>query len=358
MYKKKLLIVGSQGIPAKYGGFETLVYFLVKYLAEKYDITVICSAFSYDKKISTYMGSKLIYLPFKSNGMQSVIYDAISILFSFRYEKVLVLGASGGIIMPIFLPFRKKFIANIGGLDWKREKWGKLSSCFLKISEQLLVRCSKTIISDNEGIRRYIKDVYRRDSFLIEYGGDQVNNEMYGAKDLDMYPFLCQRYALCVARIQPDNNIDIIISAFKNIDSIKLVIIGNWDSSYYGSEIKSRIYNDNIILLDAIYDQKILDIIRNNCYVYIHGHSAGGTNPALVEAMNLGLPIIAYSSGFNENTTENKAIYFKSIEELQEKLHAVTTEVLDDISVEMLEIAKRRYRWDIIANKYANCINK
>ena len=127
------------------------------------------------------------------------------------------------------------------------------------------------------------------------------------------YPFLLNEYAFSLARIQPDNNVELILDSFVANSLYPIIFVGNWNNSGYGKSLKKKYKdNPNIVLLDAIYDSTELNLLRSNCMVYIHGHSAGGTNPALVEAMFLGLPIIAFSNGFNEYTTENKAIYFNN----------------------------------------------
>lgn len=351
--KKKIAIVGIQGVPNKYGGFETLVEFLIEYLHEDFEIVVYCSSREYKKKQRYYKKARLIYLPFSANGIQSIIYDSLSILISLKYDKILVLGSSGGILFPLLKPFKKKIVLNIGGQDWKRAKWSPLVQKFLKTSERLAILNSNCIISDNKGIQNYIKKEYKKESHLIEYGGDQVEKIEKSIWDLQEYEFLSFRYAFTVTRIQKDNNIELILSAFSNNVDLPIVIVGNWKSSNYGISLKHKYSSkENIILLDAIYDKRKLNLLRSNCEVYIHGHSAGGTNPSLVEAMFLSLPIFAYRSGFNENTTENKAIYFSNAEELNQQIRNRSNLNLSKIGESMLEIAKRRYQWKIITNKY------
>lgn len=356
----KLAIVGTQGLPNQYGGFETLVDYLAKHLSQEYDITVYCSAKDYKDRIDQVYGCRLIYLPFHANGAQSIIYDIISILKSVRkHDKILILGASGGIILPLLRLYKNKFILNFGGLDWKRSKWGRCARTFLKISEALAVKNSHTVISDNVGIQEYIRQTYKRESMLIEYGGDQVSKETINSSDIQKYPFLEREYAFTVARIQSDNNIEMILEAFEDGVKYPIVFVGNWKGSTYGREIKQKYSGyDNMVLLDAIYDQKELNKLRGNCSVYIHGHSAGGTNPSLVEAMNLSLPIFCYASDFNEYTTENKALYFSNKEQLRRLLGTTSKETLQILADNMHLIAYNRYRWETITGKYASCIKQ
>ena len=129
---------------------------------------------------------------------------------------------------------------------------------------------------------------------------------------LNQFPFLSENYAFKVCRIEPENNVHLILEAFYKYPLLNIVLVGNWNNSVYGKQLKLQFESfENIYLLEPIYDQNILNQLRSNCYLYIHGHSAGGTNPSLVEAMYLELPIIAYDINYNRETTSNKALYFK-----------------------------------------------
>lgn len=166
--------------------------------------------------------------------------------------------------------------------------------------------------------------------------------------------FLNSRYALTVCRIEPENNIHVILDAFSRDVAFPVVMIGNWDYSDYGKELKSRYQtNCNIHLMDPVYDLEKLNAVRQGCFVYLHGHSCGGTNPSLVEAMYLGLPIIAYDVNFNRETTENRALYFQNTEDLRNLIGSVDQKQLQLISHAMKEIALRRYTWKRISDLYA-----
>ena len=353
--KKKIAIIGTNGVPSKYGGFETLVEYLVKYLANDYEITVFCSTNLVTEKIDTYEGVKLEYINLDANGWQSIFYDIVSIFKSYKqFDKVLVLGCSGSIIMPFFNGYKSKFIMNLGGLDWKRSKWGLLTRKFLRLSEFMAIKFSGHIISDNQGIKEYILKEYKRDSFLIAYGGDHAIKQSIEQLSIEKYPFLQKEYAFTVARIQPDNNIDMILDSFADDSLYPLVFVGNWSYSTYGKLTKEKYMNNpNIILLDAIYDQNELNILRSNCKIYLHGHSAGGTNPALVEAMNLGLPILAHNSIFNKHTTNFEAVYFSDSKDIFKKINSLSKTDLYSIGERMKSIAKDKYKWEIIGRDYA-----
>ncbi|MCI5055479.1 MAG: DUF1972 domain-containing protein, partial [Flavobacteriales bacterium] len=356
----KVAIIGTVGVPANYGGFETLAHQLVMQLSGKFDMTVYCSKKNYtkDERINEFNGARLKYLPFSANGIQSIIYDIVSILHALFYaDTMIILGVSGGLIIPFVRLFTKKtIIVNIDGLEWRRAKWNRWVKKFLKLSEQLAVKYSHADVTDNEAIKEYTSVHYETLSHLIEYGSDHVAKQELEPADVLKYHFLHNDYAFGVCRIEPENNIHIILEAFSKSPFKTLVFVGNWNNSEYGKDLKAKYSEfENLHLLDPIYDQKQLDKLRSNCSIYIHGHSAGGTNPSLVEAMYLGLPIVAFRVVYNAITTEHKAIYFSDSEDLIHKLN-LPKESYEINGLVMKSIANRRYTWNKIAGKYERLI--
>jgi glycosyltransferase involved in cell wall biosynthesis len=353
---KKIAIIGTVGLPSKYGGFETLTEYLTKYLGQSFDLTVYCSAKSYETQLATHNHAKLKYINLSANGIQSIPYDIISILRSIKKaDTLLILGVSGCIVLPfIKLISKKNIIVNIDGLEWKREKWNKYAKWFLKFSEKIAVQYANIVISDNKVIQDYVQSKYGIRSKLIAYGGDHVNTITITSQISDKYPFLQRPYAFSVCRIEPENNIHMIAQAFAMQDDLPLVIIGNWKASQYGLELYEQYTTTNHIhFIDPIYDQNILNQIRSNCTVYVHGHSAGGTNPSLVEAMSLELPIIAYSVNYNKETTSNNALYFDDEFDLLTIIQNLNIDYLNMIKLKMSEVASNRYRWEFIAHEYS-----
>jgi glycosyltransferase involved in cell wall biosynthesis len=353
---KKIAIIGTVGIPSRYGGFETLAHHLTDQLKDEFQFTVYCSKKAYQKyeRPTHFNKAKLIYLPFDANGVQSIIYDIVSIFHAlFFADTLLILGVSGGMVIPFVRLFtNKKIIINIDGLEWRRNKWNGFAKWFLKVSEKIAVKFSHADITDNEAIKRYTSINYKTLSHLIEYGGDHTI--AFGSKKpyLKKYPFLEKSYAFKVARIEPENNIHMALAAFARTNQM-LVVVGNWQKSDYGIELKANYQKiKNIILLDPIYEQEELDVLRRNCLVYIHGHSAGGTNPSLVEAMCLNLPIVSFDVSYNRATTENEANYFKNEEELVQLIHLLDVDRLNENALKMGRIATKRYQWRVVANKY------
>jgi len=358
MKNKKIAIIGTAGLPANCGEFEMLAEHLLKRLGGKWDISVYCSSKKYTKaqRLKTYKGARLIYLPLEANGIQSILYDSLSILHALFFADVLlVLGVGGGFVLPFARLFtRKTIVTAIDSIEWKRNKWSKIARLYFWIAEWMAIKFSNAHIADNESIQNYLAIRYKTISTLIEYGADHMPTiSPIRSADKEKYPFLKGPYAFKVCRIEPENNISMVLSAFSKLPKHPLVMVGNWSNSEYGIKTRKEFSKfPNIILLDPIYDQKVLDVLRGNCYVYIHGHSAGGTNPSLVEAMYLGLPIMAYGVSYNKTTTEGKAFYFKSADELVDLIKTKKLSDLKEAAAVMKDIAHSRYTWKLVADKY------
>lgn len=352
-------IVGIQGVPANYGGFESLVENLIgDNCPHDIHYTVFCSTADMEGTPKTYKGADLKYVNIHANGIGSIPYDIVSMCKSISgYDIILVLGVSGCLFMPILRHMTKaKIIVNIDGLEHRRDKWGKAARWLLRNSEAMAVKYADIIVADNKGIKDYVTETYNKVSELIAYGGDHVYREISDNKIseiLNNYGLAKGEYAMTVCRIEPENNSHIILSAFTKT-TMPLVFVGNWQHSEWSQMLRKKFSNyPNIKMLDAIYDLDILYSLRSNAGLYIHGHSAGGTNPSLVEAMHFGIPIAAWDVVYNRETTEGQAYYFRRPEELIGMTHRTDL----DGSL-MKEIALRRYTWKIISEQYCNLFRK
>ena len=360
---KKVAIIGTVGLPACYGGFETLTAFLVKHLHHEHALTVYCRGKKYPKaeRRTHYESARLVYLPFQANGAQSIIYDCVSILHALLFADVLlILGVPGSLLLPFVRWFtNKKIIISIDGIEWRRDKWNRYAKWFLRWSEKLAIRFAHADISDNDAIQNYTARAYSSRSRVIEYGGDHVRKQLITDDYLARYPFLAKPYAFKVCRIEPENNVHLVLAAFAELASYPFVLVGNWANSAYGRDLRAEYAAcPNLHLLDPIYDQVNLDVLRSNCYVYVHGHSAGGTNPSLVEAMSLGLPVLAFDVAFNKATTEHQAVYFASAADLRQHITNTRFGTWLALGQQMQAIAERRYNWATIAKKYHYLIEK
>ena len=247
---------------------------------------------------------------------------------------------------------------NFGGLEWARDKWGWLGRAYLKWAESIGVRFSDTVIADNQHFVDYVSTEYGIRSRLIEYGGDHCTVVDHVGSDLvNIYPFLRERYYLSVSRAQEDNNIHLLLEAFDRMPQHKIVIVSNWNVSEYGRTLKAKYSGiDNLVLLDAIYDLRVLNAIRSGCYVYIHSHSFCGTAPSLVEIMSLGKPVYSFHAYTNLETTERKALFFSTPDDLEKLIVCTGEQVVAELGNNMKEIASRRYTWDVIAKKYYDAL--
>ena len=350
---KKIAIIGTQGVPANYGGFETLVENIIgENCSNGIQYTVFCSGKDMPTKIEEHKGARLKYVPLRANGVQSIPYDILSMVRAIcGYDAILILGVSGCVFLPIFRLFCwKSIIVNIDGLEYRRAKWKPWVKRFLKLSEKIAVRFADVIITDNKGIQDYVREEYGKETTLIAYGGNHALIDITKEREeeiLKSYNLERNNYSISVCRIEPENNCHITLETFKN-NKEKLVFIGNWYRNGYSRKLKEEYSGfDNLILLDCIYDLEILYTMRHNAKYYIHGHSAGGTNPSLVEAMFFGQPILAYDIIYNRETTKNKAHYYKNAEELT----ALIANGVDN-GMELKEIACEEYTWDKIAKQY------
>ncbi|HHQ4776994.1 TPA: DUF1972 domain-containing protein [Aeromonas veronii] len=345
---KNIAVLGTVGVPACYGGFESLVQNLIDYQSKNVKYHVFCSAKSYDDKCEYYKGASLSYLSIKANGVSSIPYDILSLIICLKRKPdvTLILGVSGCIFLPIYrLLSSSRIVTNIDGLEWRRDKWGLFSKAFLKFSEQIAVRFSHLVVSDNQAIADYVHTEYGVESKVIAYGGD------HALLSDQVIPLVKANYFLALCRIEPENNVLMILEAFANSQQ-QLRFVGNWDASAYGRELKLR-FNKyrNIEIIDPVYDVETLFELRSQCKGYVHGHSAGGTNPSLVEAMQFGMPIYAFDCTFNRYTTDNSAYYFDSEIALRQLIEDSDESVVSS-GLKMKDIAIDKYQWNGVVDKY------
>lgn len=351
----KISIVGCAGVPAAYGGFETLAENLVLYRERhglETDLTVFCSARGVSEKIPQFHGARLEYLPLSANGFSSIVYDICSMALAVRSRSdvILLLGVSGAIALPLVRCFRHvRVITNIDGIEWRRAKWSWLARHFLRFSEWLAVNCSNMVIADNQGVADHVARNYGEPCTVIAYGGnhamDAVARPYSGARP--------NRYALALCRIEPENNIDMILEAFSRMPELPLMFVGNWDASKFGREVRAR-YREygHLRLVDPEYNPGVLKTLRAEACLYVHGHSAGGTNPSLVEMMHFGVPVVCYDCVFNRHTTHDQALYFADVGSLMSAVVGLNAEIGSEVGARMSRLAQLHYTWDQLGAAY------
>jgi glycosyltransferase involved in cell wall biosynthesis len=346
---RRVAVIGVVGLPPQYGGFETLV----DRLSDETQLTyvVYCSGRSYAKRPEKYRNARLRYVPIAANGVWSIPYDMVSALHArARGERsFLFLGVSGALVIPLLRATgRVTVVINIDGLEWRRAKWGRLASLVLRTLESVAVRFASTVIADNPEIQKYVAATYQRSARLIAYGGDPRNKV-----PLQESSSASEVYALALCRIEPENNVAMILEGFRD-SALKLKFVGNWSASLYGRRLRAQFENDaNIQLLDPVYDVEKKQQLQSNCAVYVHGHSAGGTNPSLVEMMWMAKPILAFDCAYNRATLHAAGDYFSSAQDLSRWVQKRLPTAARDERV--LEIASIHYRWEDICALYREC---
>ncbi len=359
----KIAILGTRGIPNNYGGFEQCAENLSIGLVENgYDVTVY-SVDSHPYKSNIFKGVKVIkkYCPENKIGSAAhFIYDFICLRDALRkdFDVIFEFGYQSAAISFVLLPIRKSIIVtNMDGLEWKRAKWSFFVKQLTKWFEKLATKNSNYLISDNKGIQDYIKKKYNKESVMIPYGADKVNPKK---QYLVEYNVTIQDYFLLIARLEPENNIEMILDGYLSSESTtSFLVVGNTETSY-GKYLKDKYIEADIVFLGGIFNKEHLDSLRKFAKVYFHGHSVGGTNPALLEAMAAKAFIFAHNNVFNRDVLEDNAFFFKNSNEVKHLLNYlkdIEKSKKEKISNNSIKIGNE-YSHQNITAKYINLIEK
>jgi len=368
--KNSIAIIGSRGIPNNYGGFECFTEHISPKLAKKdYEVYVSCEHSGNVNPPKKFEGVNLFYFPIKhpkSNllGMfYEILYDAYSLLYaSLKTDQVYMLGYSAPIFFFIPKLFGKKLYLNPDGFEWKRNKFNGIIKFMLKIQERLGVFWADKIIADSMGIKKYYDDKYGKNTEFIAYGVSEtpkINwNEEYLPESLKGI-IEDSNYWLLVARLEPENNIHTIVDGYLKSKTKKpLVIVGNFLNSDYENTVKDMMdgmdEDKNIVFTGGIYNQMGLNMLRQNSFCYLHGHSVGGTNPSLIEAMVFKNIIFAHKNQFNEEVCQDSALYFNDSDELKTKMNDADDfpqnyQILKTLAFSRV---KQEYSWEKIVSRY------
>jgi rhamnosyltransferase len=367
--KDSIAIIGSRGIPNRYGGFERFSEIISTELVKKGFAVYVSCEYSSENKIKEYNGVNLFYFPINPPKMPILrivyefLYDGYSLFWASRNaEIVYMLGYSAAALFFIPKIFGKKLLVNPDGMEWNRTKFSSIVKFLLKISEKLAVFWSDEIIADSKEIKKYLDKKYHIKSTYIAYGASEIQKVNWNSEKLpeSLNKLNIMNYYLVIARLEPENNIDIIIEGYLKIKTRKpLIIVGNYADQKFEHKIKN-IININlseekrIIFTGGIYDIEVLNMLRQNCKAYIHGHSVGGTNPSLLEAMISKNLIIAHDNIFNREVAGDTALYFKDSLDFKEKIKLIEKNYDEYIKFKKDSYCKVRenYSWDKIVNGY------
>ena len=373
--KKHIFIIGSRGLPAKYGGFETFVEELVKHQSnQNIKYHVACQSENSDIEVVDghfdYRGADCFVINVPNIGPARVIaYDALAInaaLKQIKEEQIIepvfyILGNTiGGIIGHYAHKIHKvggKLLVNPDGLEWKRTKWPKPVRRYLKHAEKKMVRSADMIISDNQGILDYLRAEYGQvKSEVIAYGTETEISSLDFSTTLE--EFGVEDYYLIVGRFVPENNYETLIRSFMASNTENdLVIITNYEgNTFYDILLQKTQFDQDrrIKFVGTVYDQDELRYIREHALAYLHGHEVGGTNPVLLEAMWSTSVNLVLDVNFNRETAGDAVLYFNK-DELTQKINQI--ENLSDIERNDLQNKSRsriqeRYMWDMICTQY------
>jgi len=347
-------VIGSVGIPNRYGGPEAFAENISPRLASKgFRVTVTCDKSRYVDDLSPEInGVRRVFIPINANGALSPLHDLVAFLrVAPTSEYVLVLGVSGGIFFPLFrlvcMLTGSKLLVNIDGVEWRRPKFGRFGKSILYWSDFLAQRFTHTVIYDNLALKEYVR--YPAKAVCVEYSGDHALLACGG----ESAPIGSDgEYALTICRIEPENNCDVLIEGFLKSSIPSYVFVGNWSRSEYGEALRRRYSNEpRLRLLDPIYDRAKLFQLRSRCTAYLHGHSVGGTNPSLVEILFFDCGIYCWDCSFNRVTAGDTASYFGSSGELATRLDARPAHQADRAT------ERRRYTADAIVAKLLRAID-
>ena len=364
MEKLKIGIVGTRGIPAKYGGFETFVQEISPLLVKNgFNITVYCDKSVKNKPVEEFKGVKLRY-QHTTKTTHSLLFYLDGIWMALKENDIiLVTGTGGSFFYFLNLFFRKKIITNTDGVESRRAKWSKLKKILIKLSETLAIKYSDYLIADSKGIEKYIIEHYprlnRNKLAVIEYGAyiETKINQDY----IDKLGLINNEYYLVVSRLEPENNVHIILEGYFQSNTKKpLLIVGNVIENTYVKNLL-EFKSSKIRFIGGVYNQEELTSLRNASFAYIHGHSVGGTNPSLLEALGCSNVCLCHDNIFNREVTDNKQLYFKNAIELKnriEELDALSEESLLKLKKDAKLRIENYYTWHNIADKYSKLFTK
>ena len=354
----KLAILGTRGVPANYGGFETLAEELGRRLAERgHDVTVYGRRGFVDPGLGRWRGMRLVVLPaIRTKHLETVSHTFLSALHAAvaSYDAVLLCNAANAAFIPILRWTGVPVAINVDGLERTRRKWGAAGRAWYRLGEALSARLPNILVTDARVIQRYYRRFHRRSSVMIPYGGDLERPTTSAA--LDRLGLTPGDYVLYVSRFEPENNPDRVVAAWSRVPGDrKLVMVGG---APYAPELADRVRrlaDDRVLLPGPIYGDGYRELLFG-CRLYVHATEVGGTHPALVEAMGAGRPVLYYDTPENREVAAGAGVGFCFSGPAA--LERVLAGLLDD-EARLVELAAAslarvagRYRWSAVADAY------
>ncbi len=356
----KIAILGSRGIPNAYGGFEQFAEYVSAGLVERGHEVYVYNSSTHPYQSTTWNGVNIIHCYDPENKLGTAgqfVYDLNCILDSRKrnFDVILQLGYTSSSIWGNLLPSKSTIVTNMDGLEWKRSKYSPKVQSFLKWAENKAIETSDVLVADSIGIQTYLSETYQATSTYIPYGAHPFENP--NSSILSAYDLVAHEYGMLIARLEPENNIETILQGLSGSQySGSFLVIGKHDTPY-GRYIKNQFKSDQRIrFLGGIYDMNKLNNLRYFSNLYFHGHSVGGTNPSLLEAMSSQALICAHNNSFNEAILKQDAYYFSSPQDVTKVFENVKRQK-DQFKVKNnLEKIKNIYEWAMIIDQYEHCL--
>jgi glycosyltransferase involved in cell wall biosynthesis len=353
----KIGILGTRGIPNRYGGFEQCAEYLALGLVKKGHRVWVYNSHNHEYKSKEWNGVQIVHCydpEHKLGTAGQFIYDlnCINDARKRNYDVLLQLGYTSNSIWYWRWPKYCKNVVNMDGLEWKRSKYSKKVQRFLKTAERLAATHGDVLVADSIGIQQYLKKTYNKDSDFIPYGAEIF--EAADEKILAPYKVHPFGYNMLIARMEPENNIETIIKGYiESGVNEPLLVIGKTDNSFGTYLVNTYAANSNIYFLGGIYDTAVINNLRYFSHLYFHGHSVGGTNPSLLEAMGCHALIVAHDNVFNKAVLGNDALYFSDHLQLAELVKTAGTK--DRYTSQLhsnINKIRSEYNWERIVNMY------
>lgn len=355
---KKIAILGTRGIPARYGGFETFAEHLATRLADRgVDVTVFCPSAS-PKSSETYKDVTLRFVQFPNSGKYSeMIWDGRCYCVARRgYDVVYMLGLAGAYAAWVPRLFGTEVWVNTDGVEWKRTKFNWPQRAYLALAEALSVLFATRIIADAAAIATYLRRRFpglKRIS-TIAYGAELPSTNP-GERLIDPWNLHPDGYYIVVCRLEPENHLREIIEGFEqSSSSLPLIILGGIENPNPYVQKLLEHSSPRVRFIGTVYDKDVLAALRFYSRAYLHGHSVGGTNPSLLEAMACSNLIIAHDNPFNREVLQDSGLFFTTREDLAAAVNAIDNDRVDvrKLRDQATERIRANYQWDQIADSY------
>ncbi|MFY0593250.1 DUF1972 domain-containing protein [Roseivirga sp.] len=360
---KTIAIVGSRGIPNNYSGFEQCAEYLSVHLVSLGHEVYVYNSTDHPYTENEYRGVKIVRkpLPLKMGPFANFIYDWVCLKDAIKKRVEVVIELGYGSSAPSIWFYKKAkpvVMTNMDGLEWKRTKWSPFMQKCFRWLEKLAANSSDILISDNHGITDYLQGKYPdKETFYLPYGAD--TDLEFTKEVLTEYQLAPFDYYMVIARLEPENNVQTVIEGYLKSKSQKpLLIVGNTNTKF--GELLFEQYGDKVRFLGGIFDKSKLDSLRRYCLIYFHGHSVGGTNPSLLEAMACKANVVAHDNVFNKGVLLQKEGYFKDGDEVKGVIEYYTDATsLDDAKIKAnFEEVKYTYNWKELAGNLSNRIEE